>query len=86
MTINVEVRDGRVSPNAENVKVATDASVRVTLTSDVAESIHIHGYDKSAEANKGKPGSVTFTADVQGVFEIETHETAKLVAKLIVSS
>ena len=86
MTINVEVRDGRVSPNAENVKVTTGQSVEVTLTSDIAESIHIHGYDKSAEASAGKPGSLTFTADVQGVFEIETHETEKLVAKLIVSS
>ena len=29
--------------------------------------------------------AVTFTADVKGVFEIETHESAKLVAKLMVS-
>jgi len=28
---------------------------------------------------------VTFVADQSGVFEIETHESGKLVAKLIVS-
>jgi hypothetical protein len=33
----------------------------------------------------GKPTTVRFVADQSGVFEIETHETGKLVAKLIVS-
>jgi hypothetical protein len=33
----------------------------------------------------GQPAGVTFVADQSGVFEIETHESGKLVAKLIVS-
>ena len=79
------IADGKVSPNAENVRVKEGQTVQVTITSDVDESIHVHGYDQTAEASPGKPGAVTFTADVKGVFEIETHESAKLVAKLIVS-
>lgn len=84
-TIAVVIADGKVSPNAENVRVKEGETVQVTITSDVDESIHVHGYDQTAEASPGKPGAVTFTADVKGVFEIETHESAKLVAKLIVS-
>lgn len=84
-TIAVVIADGKVSPNAENVRVKEGQTVQVTITSDVDESIHVHGYDQTAEASPGKPGAVTFTADVKGVFEIETHESAKLVAKLIVS-
>ena len=79
------VQGGKVSPNAEPVRVDAGQTVLITLRSDVAESIHVHGYDKSAEATDGKPGSVEFTADVKGVFEVETHETEKLVARLIVS-
>ena len=84
-TIAVVIADGKVSPNAENVRVKEGQTVQVTITSDVDESIHVHGYDQTAEASPGKPGAVTFTADVKGVFEIETHESAQLVAKLIVS-
>ena len=84
-TIAVVIADGKVSPNAGNVRVKEGQTVQVTITSDVDESIHVHGYDQTAEASPGKPGAVTFTADVKGVFEIETHESAKLVAKLIVS-
>ena len=83
--IDVVIADGKVRPNAENVKVKEGQTVKVTITSDVDESIHVHGYDQTAEATPDKAGAVTFTADVKGVFEIETHESAKLVAKLIVS-
>ena len=84
-TIAVTIADGKVRPNAEDVKVKQGQTVRVTIRSDVDESIHVHGYDKTAKASPGEPGEVTFTADVKGVFEIETHESAKLAAKLIVS-
>jgi hypothetical protein len=33
----------------------------------------------------GKTATVAFTGDIKGVFEIETHESEKLVAKLVVS-
>lgn len=85
VTIDVVIADGKVSPNAEDVKVKEGQTVTVTITSDVDESIHVHGYDQTAEATPDKAGAVTFTADVKGVFEIETHVSAKLVAKLIVS-
>ena len=85
VTIDVVIADGKVRPNAENLRVKEGQTVTVTITSDVDESIHVHGYDQTAEATPDKPGAVTFTADVKGVFEIETHESAKLVAKLIVS-
>ena len=84
-TIAVVIADGTVIPNAEDVQVKQGQTVRVTIRSDVPESIHVHGYDETAEADADKPGEVTFTADVKGVFEIETHESGKLVAKLIVS-
>ncbi|MGH3338709.1 MAG: cupredoxin domain-containing protein [Propionibacteriaceae bacterium] len=84
-TVDVVVANGRVTPNAKNVRVSRGDRVRFTINSDVDESIHIHGYDITAEARPGKPGAVTFVADQSGVFEVETHESARLVVKLIVS-
>lgn len=85
-TVAVTVAGGKVSPNAENVRVRRGQTVRFTLTSDVtAESIHIHGYDKTLEATPGRTTRLDLVVDQSGVFEVETHETAKLVAKLIVA-
>lgn len=85
MTIAVVVKAGKVHPNAETVRVGAGQRIRITLASDVPESIHVHDYDLTVEASNGKPGTLRFTADRKGLFEVETHETEKLVARLIVS-
>ena len=79
------IANGKVSPSGASIKAKAGQTVRVTGTSDVADELHIHGYDKEIELTPGKPASLTFKADTKGTFEIETHETAKLVAKLVVS-
>ena len=85
VVITATVAGGKITPNTQTVKAKQGQSVMVTVTSDEADDLHIHGYDKEVELQPGKPGSVTFTADTKGTFEIETHESGKLVAKLIVS-
>lgn len=85
VTVDIVIADGKVTTGVQNVKVKSGQSVLIRGVSDVADSLHVHGYDKSLDLKPGKPAEVTFTADVTGVFEIETHETAKLVAKLTVS-
>ena len=82
--IVANVADGKISPNTQTIKAKQGQKVMVTVTSDEADELHVHGYDKEVELQAGKPGSVTFTADTKGTFEIETHESGKLVAKLIV--
>jgi len=73
-----------VEPNGEKVEVERGQRVKVSATSDVAESLHVHGYDRSLNVVPGKSATLTFTADQGGVFEIETHETAKLAVRLVV--
>ncbi len=82
--IAATVADGKINPSTQTIKAKQGQKVMVTVTSDEADELHIHGYDKEVELQAGKPGSVTFTADTKGTFEIETHESGKLVAKLIV--
>lgn len=85
VTVQVVLRDGKITPNGDNVRVQDGQRVQISLDSDAAESIHVHGYDKTVEVKPGGTDEVTFLADQKGVFEVETHETAKLVVKLIVS-
>jgi hypothetical protein len=85
VTINVIVANGKVNPSGATVKVKAGQTVLVTAVSDAAEELHIHGYDKELELAPGKPNSVKFTANMKGTFEVETHKSGKLVAKLVVS-
>ena len=85
VTINVTVANGKVTPSGATVKAKAGQTVLVTAVSDAADEVHIHGYDKELPLTPGKPASVKFTADMKGTFEIETHESGKLVAKLVVS-
>jgi hypothetical protein len=85
VTIDVTVANGKVNPSGATIKVTAGQSVLVKATSDAEEELHIHGYDKELELTPGKPASVKFTANMKGTFEVETHKSGKLVAKLVVS-
>jgi hypothetical protein len=85
VTVKVNIAEGKVTPNGAGVRVDRGQTVQVSATSDTDESLHIHGYDKTLAVTPGQPSAVTFLADQSGVFEIETHDSGKLVAKLIVS-
>src|SRR4051812_26660879 len=85
VTINVTVANGKVNPSGATVKAKAGQTVLVTAVSDADEELHIHGYDQELELTPGKPASVKFTANMKGTFEVETHKSGKLVAKLVVS-
>ncbi len=73
----------------ENVEVAKGDQVRLVFRSNVPDSIHIHGYDLEQEAGPNKPARFSFPADIEGVFEIESHEAEHqgkdaLIARLVV--
>jgi hypothetical protein len=85
VTIDVTVANGKVNPSGATIKAKAGQTVLVKAISDAAEELHIHGYDKELELAPGKAASVKFTANMKGTFEIETHKSGKLVAKLVVS-
>jgi hypothetical protein len=85
VTINVTVANGKVNPSGATIQAKAGQTVLVTAVSDTAEELHIHGYNKLLELSPGKPASVKFTANMKGTFEIETHKSTRLIAKLVVS-
>lgn len=82
--LSVTIADGTVSPNATRVEVADGTPIRIRVTSDVSDELHVHGYDESLEVEPGKPGTLEFVADEAGRFEIELHDADRLVYQLIV--
>jgi uncharacterized cupredoxin-like copper-binding protein len=85
VTVGITLAGGKVSPNGASVRVKAGQTVRINATADTADKLHVHGYDRELEVVPGRTASLTLTADRKGVFEIETHESGKLVVKLLVS-
>jgi hypothetical protein len=80
--IVVSVKDGKVSPKAHRVKVAEGSSVRILVSCDVDDEVHVHGYEIEREVSAGQSVTIEFTADQTGVFEVETHESGLLLFQL----
>jgi hypothetical protein len=66
-------------------KVDRDERVTIVVRSDVADHVHLHGYNRFADVAPGKPARLTFVADVPGRFEIELEDRHVLLAQLTVS-
>lgn len=71
----IAVKDGMVSPPTHRVKIAKGATVRLLITSDVDDEVHVHGYDVEKELPAGQQADVQLVADQAGLFEVETHES-----------
>ncbi|MEV4496335.1 hypothetical protein AB0J84_11595 [Micromonospora arborensis] len=82
--IVVTIAKRRVSPPTGRITVDKGKLVRITVTSDVADELHVHGYDLGARLPARTPASVEFRADKTGLFEVETHETELVLFQLVV--
>ncbi|MBQ1034930.1 hypothetical protein [Micromonospora sp. C81] len=82
--ITVTIAKRRVDPPTGRITVGKGELVRITVTSDVSDELHVHGYDLGARLPAGTPGLVEFRADKTGLFEVETHETELVLFQLVV--
>lgn len=80
--IELQFADGTVAGGVQRVPVALGSTVELSVTSDVADELHLHGYDESAAVPAGGTGTVTFVADIPGIFELELEELGEELAKL----
>ncbi len=80
--IEVTVAGGRVRGDTGRVPVAVGEPVTLVVTADVADEIHVHGYDLSTSLEPGAPAELSFDATVPGVFEVELHEAGTVLLTL----
>jgi pyruvate/2-oxoglutarate dehydrogenase complex dihydrolipoamide acyltransferase (E2) component len=57
-------------------------TVRFRVRSDVADHVHVHGYDLMKDVEPGKTVSFSFPARIPGIFEIELEDRAEEIAQL----
>lgn len=78
----VTYRDGAPVGGLERLEFAKGETVRFSVASDVAEEIHLHGYDLYRDVPAGGRARFAFEADIEGIFEVEMHGSAVQVAEL----
>jgi heme/copper-type cytochrome/quinol oxidase subunit 2 len=80
--IEVDLTAGQATGDTGRIPVGLGESVTLALTSDVADEVHVHGYDLTVELDPGQQAEVTFAATVPGVFEVELHEAGTVLLTL----
>lgn len=82
----IELRDHRPAGGGIRwIEVSKGDFVRLAVESDAPDEIHLHGYDITREARPGEPARFSFRADIEGIFEIESHEGGeRIIARLVV--
>jgi hypothetical protein len=74
-TIRVEVKDGKVTPATHREPVAKGDTVKLVVTTDTADEVHVHGVNIEKATAPGTPVTITFVAKDAGIYEVETHES-----------
>jgi len=57
-------------------------TVRFRVRSDVADHVHVHGYDVMKDVEPGKTITFSFPAEITGIFEIELEDRGEEIAQL----
>ena len=76
VVIEVEIDSAQVSPTIDRVPLDIGDEMRLTVTSDAADTIHVHGVDRTLVLEPGVPGTVDFVVPAgvpRGVYSVETH-------------
>jgi FtsP/CotA-like multicopper oxidase with cupredoxin domain len=69
----IQIRGGEVVGGPADIKVTKGDVVRIVVSADAHDDIHLHGYDIEKPVEPGQPARFRFTADIEGIFELESH-------------
>ena len=77
VTIRVVVKGGKPVGGIQRAAVKKGQTVAIVVHSDVADEVHVHGYDLHKDVPAGGTIRITFPATIVGEFEAEL-ESRKL--------
>ena len=80
----IRVKGGRPVGGVKDITVRQGEVIRLTVTSDAAQEVHMHGYDIAKDVGPGQPAVFVVPAKINGVFELELEQSAVQIAKLTV--
>lgn len=73
---------GDKAPTVKHFTISQDRQVELVVTSALADEVHVHGYDLSADVAPGAPATIRFKANAPGLFEVELESRGLPIAEL----
>jgi len=84
-TPTIVVRNGEPVGGVQELEYSAGDEVRFEVKSDVADEIHVHGYDLMKDVPAGGSVSFSFPAEIEGIFEVELEGRKEQIAELRVN-
>ena len=81
---NVAVKGGKPVGGVRELEFGKGQTVHFFVPSDVADHVHVHGYDVMKDLTPGKPVRFRFKATIDGRFEVELEDRGVEIAELTV--
>jgi hypothetical protein len=81
----ITVRNAKPVGGIKKLSYTKGDQVRFRIDSDVADEIHVHGYDFHKDVPAGGSVSFSFPAKIEGVFVIELESRGEQIAELRVT-
>ena len=78
----IVVRGGRPVGGVARLEYESGEHVRFSVRSDVADEIHVHGFDITKDVPAKGSVRFAFPADIEGVFDVELHHADVKIAEL----
>lgn len=80
--VRITVRGGTPVGGVRRVTVGKGRRVVLIVTSDVADHVHLHGYDVMRDVAPGRPARLAFTATIVGTVEVELEDRRVPLARI----
>jgi len=74
-TFELVVKNRQLISGGNTLKVRQGDQVVIRITADEDEELHLHGYDKMVDLQKGVPAELKFTANLTGNFPYELEHS-----------
>jgi heme/copper-type cytochrome/quinol oxidase subunit 2 len=81
----IVVKNAKPVGGIKTITVNKGDQVRFTVSSDVSDEIHVHGYNFMKDVKAGGKVSFSFPAKIDGEFEAELEKRGEQILKLVVN-
>lgn len=82
--IAIQIKDGKPVDGITRADVKSGQLVDLVVHSDVADEVHLHGYDLHQDVEPGGTARIRFRAKIPGVFEAELENRKLQILELTV--
>jgi len=81
----ITVENGEPVGGIQELEYAAGDQIAFRVESDVADEIHVHGYDLMKDVAAGGSAEFSFPAEIEGIFEVELEGRKQQIAEIRVN-